>query len=147
MVVSTVDAAAPRAVGVEIADGSLTATLADGRVIAAPLAWFPGFCMPPQTSGAPPVPATLAAPAEGGARQSLNDSKRRALSVNLRPLLPNRHALPAAARTPLPCAKSRPLPFPCSDLFSRLAGEASLPATPTECACSAPLSFWERGRG
>lgn len=41
MVVSTVDVEAPRAVGVEIADGALTATLADGRVIAAPLAWFP----------------------------------------------------------------------------------------------------------
>lgn len=41
MVVSTVDVEAPRAVGVEIADGALTAILADGRSIVAPLAWFP----------------------------------------------------------------------------------------------------------
>ena len=41
MVVSTVDVEVPRAVGVEVADDALTATLADGRVIVAPLAWFP----------------------------------------------------------------------------------------------------------
>jgi len=39
--VSTVDLEIPRAVGVEVDADALTATLADGRVIAAPLAWFP----------------------------------------------------------------------------------------------------------
>ena len=39
--VSTVDLEIPRAVGVEVDADALMATLADGRVIAAPLAWFP----------------------------------------------------------------------------------------------------------
>lgn len=39
--VSTVDLKIPRAVGVEVDADALTATLADGRVIAAPLAWLP----------------------------------------------------------------------------------------------------------
>ena len=41
MVVSTVDLEVSEAVGVEVADGALTTTLADGRAIVAPLAWFP----------------------------------------------------------------------------------------------------------
>lgn len=41
MVTSTVDSKAPAAVGVEVADDALAATLADGRAIVVPLAWFP----------------------------------------------------------------------------------------------------------
>lgn len=41
MVTSTVDSKAHPAVGVEVAADALAATLADGRSIVVPLAWFP----------------------------------------------------------------------------------------------------------
>ena len=39
--VSTVDSATPKAVDVEIGDDALNTTLADGRTVSVPLAWFP----------------------------------------------------------------------------------------------------------